>query len=76
MYPDYYTIIDRPVSLEMVKEGLDKYQYTSLEGVKADLEQCFINAKHYNMSESQIYKDAKSLLVRSFPFHYIRDFIP
>jgi chromatin structure-remodeling complex subunit RSC4 len=66
-YPDYYQVIKRPVSLNQVKEGLDRNQYPTLEAVKNDLEQCFVNAKRYNQRESQIFKDAKLLHVRSPP---------
>jgi chromatin structure-remodeling complex subunit RSC4 len=63
VYPDYYRLIAKPMSLAMVREGLDKHQYSDLQTVKEDLLLCFKNAQEYNMPDSQIYKDAKSLHV-------------
>jgi hypothetical protein len=64
-YPDYYELIKKPIALKDIKSQLDGELYHSLEEVKHDLEQCFINAKKYNIRESQIWKDAKHLHVRS-----------
>jgi chromatin structure-remodeling complex subunit RSC4 len=62
-YPDYYTIIKKPIALDKVKAQLDASQYSSLIAVKNDLEQCFRNAKRYNLKDSQIFNDAKFLHV-------------
>ncbi len=64
-YPDYYVLIKHPIALEDIKNKLEAREYTSLEDVKHDFETCFRNAKRYNMKESQIFKDAKFLHVRS-----------
>jgi chromatin structure-remodeling complex subunit RSC4 len=64
-YPDYYQLTPNPISLEQIRDRLDTHAYTGLDRVKADLEQCFANAKAYNLPDSQIYKDARSLLVRT-----------
>ncbi|KAF8257457.1 Bromodomain-containing protein [Lactarius quietus] len=61
MYPDYYTIIKKPIALDKIKSQLDTGVYHSLVAVKNDLDQCFRNAKRYNLKESQIFNDAKSL---------------
>ncbi|KAH8993930.1 Bromodomain-containing protein [Lactarius akahatsu] len=61
MYPDYYTVIKKPIALDKIKSQLDIGEYTSLIAVKSDLEQCFRNAKRYNLKESQIFNDAKFL---------------
>jgi chromatin structure-remodeling complex subunit RSC4 len=66
-YPDYYLVIKKAVSLNQIKEGLDRNQYPTLEAVKNDLEQCFVNAKRYNQRDSQIWKDAKLLHVGGLP---------
>ena len=63
LYPDYYKIIQKPIALEDIKKQLDHNGYLTLEEVRADFELCFINAKTYNMKESEIWKDAKDLLV-------------
>jgi len=62
-YPDYYTIIKKPIALDKIRAHLDAGQYSSLIAVKNDLEQCFRNAKRYNLKDSQIFNDAKFLHV-------------
>ena len=62
-YPDYYTVIKKPIALDKIKAHLDASQYPSLIAVKNDLEQCFRNAKRYNLKDSQIFNDAKFLHV-------------
>ena len=62
-YADYYNLIKRPISLDEIKAQLDSDAYPSLDGVKRDFDTCFRNAKKYNMKESQIWKDAKTLHV-------------
>ena len=62
-YPDYYTVIKKPIALDKIKSQLDAGQYPSLIAVKTDLEQCFRNAKRYNLKDSQIFNDAKFLHV-------------
>ncbi|EPQ60463.1 Bromodomain-containing protein [Gloeophyllum trabeum ATCC 11539] len=60
-YPDYYKLIKKPISLDEIKAQLQNGGYHSLESVKQDLEMVFHNAKRYNMKDSQIWKDAKTL---------------
>jgi len=62
-YPDYYTVIKKPIALDKIKSQLDAGQYPFLIAVKNDLEQCFRNAKRYNLKDSQIFNDAKFLHV-------------
>ncbi|KAI0253274.1 Bromodomain-containing protein [Lactifluus subvellereus] len=61
MYPDYYTIIKKPIALDKIKSQLEAGEYRSLLAVKNDLGQCFRNAKRYNLKDSQIFNDAKFL---------------
>ena len=70
-YPDYYTIIKKPIALDKIKSHLDAGQYPSLLTVKNDLEQCFRNAKRYNLKDSQIFNDAKFLHVCRLHFAII-----
>lgn len=65
-YPDYYAQIKSPIALDDIKSKLDSRAYTSVRDVMQDFETCFRNAKRYNMKESQIWKDAKFLHVRSY----------
>ncbi|KDQ63230.1 hypothetical protein JAAARDRAFT_147324 [Jaapia argillacea MUCL 33604] len=60
-YPAYYTQIKRPIALDDIKTNLNSGAYSSFEEVKQDFETCFVNAKRFNIKESQIWKDAKSL---------------
>ncbi|EKM61618.1 uncharacterized protein PHACADRAFT_84173 [Phanerochaete carnosa HHB-10118-sp] len=60
-YPDYYEQIKRPIALDDIKKRLESGQYAFFEEIRADCEQCFKNAKKYNMKESQIWRDAKHL---------------
>ena len=69
MYPDYYTIIKKPIALDKIKSQLDTGEYHSLVAVKNDLDQCFRNAKRYNLKESQIFNDAKFLHVCPLVLH-------
>lgn len=62
-YPQYYEMIKRPVCLDDVKTRLDEGMYASLALVREDLNQCFVNAKRFNMRDSQIWLDAKFLHV-------------
>jgi chromatin structure-remodeling complex subunit RSC4 len=66
MYPDYYIVIKKPIALDKIKSHLDAGEYQSLLTVKNDLEQCFRNAKRYNLKDSQIFNDAKFLHVRFY----------
>lgn len=49
------------MSLEMVKDRLDKGQYATLNDVCNDLGQIWNNAKRYNMRESLIFQWAKRM---------------
>ncbi|KAI5122376.1 hypothetical protein M0805_004133 [Coniferiporia weirii] len=60
-FPDYYVVIKRPIALDDIKAQLDSFGYASLETLRQDFDQCFKNAKKYNMRESVIWKDAKTL---------------
>jgi chromatin structure-remodeling complex subunit RSC4 len=64
-YPDYYEQIKRPIALDDIKRRLEGGSYAFFDEVRGDFEQCFKNAKKYNMKESQIWKDAKHLHVRT-----------
>ncbi|WVQ70702.1 hypothetical protein IAR50_000224 [Cryptococcus sp. DSM 104548] len=60
-FPDYYDTIKHPMSLEIVKQRLDKQEYDTLKDVVADLGQIFNNAKRYNVKESALFQWAKKL---------------
>ncbi|EEB05426.1 RSC complex subunit Rsc4 [Schizosaccharomyces japonicus yFS275] len=54
-YPDYYQIIQHPISLEMMREKAKKGVYRSLADPLDDLALMVKNAKHYNMPGSYVY---------------------
>lgn len=58
-------LIKQPIALDDIKKQIDLGEYSSLEAVKDDLELIFSNAKQYNLTESEIFQDAKELLVRA-----------
>jgi hypothetical protein len=63
-YPDYYLVIQQPICLDDIKKKIDDGLYNSLDEIRHDFELCFSNAKKYNQKGSQIWLDAKFLLVR------------
>ena len=62
--PNYYEVIKNPVALDDVKTKVEREQYPTLAEFQQDIENCFRNAKKYNMRDSPIWKDAKVLHVR------------
>jgi len=62
-YPDYYLVIQQPICLDDIKKKIDDGQYGSLDDIRQDFDLCFSNAKKYNQKNSQIWLDAKFLLV-------------
>ena len=65
LYADYYDLIKKPIALDDIKRQLEHGGYATFSEVKQDFEQCFRNAKRYNVKESQIWRDAKHLHVCS-----------
>jgi hypothetical protein len=60
-YPDYYAVIQRPISLHEIKNKANEYK--DVVEVKADLDLMFDNATTYNIEGSEVYKDAVYLKV-------------
>jgi len=60
-YPDYYDEIKRPTALSKIKSKIRSNQYTDLNEMLDELNIMFKNALKYNLSDSQIYKDALEL---------------
>ncbi|KAF9516558.1 hypothetical protein BS47DRAFT_654968 [Hydnum rufescens UP504] len=58
-YPDYYTIIKKPIALDEIKTKIENGSYSTLKAIKRAFDQCFRNAKRYNMNESPIWVAAK-----------------
>ncbi|KAG7193895.1 RSC chromatin remodeling complex ATPase component [Scheffersomyces spartinae] len=58
VYPDYYQIIKRPVSINQVKKLLKQEKFELFEEFIAELQTMVDNAKTYNESGSWVYDDA------------------
>eukprot|EP00039_Didymoeca_costata_P015181 m.254189 g.254189 ORF g.254189 m.254189 type:complete len:1411 (-) comp16168_c0_seq6:905-5137(-) len=63
-YPDYYTIVDRPISIKDIRRSLRSGIYVTLDDLRQDFELLFDNARTYNESDSIVCKDAKGLEVQ------------
>ncbi|KAJ5624695.1 hypothetical protein N7510_001004 [Penicillium lagena] len=60
-YPDYYIEIKEPIAIDIIKRKSKRKKYHSVDHFMRDLDLMFENAKLYNQSDSQIYKDAVDL---------------
>ncbi|KAL4973241.1 hypothetical protein BDW66DRAFT_162247 [Aspergillus desertorum] len=61
VYPDYYIEIKDPIAIDIIKRKSKRKKYNSVDHFMKDMDLMFNNAKAYNQSESQIYKDAVDL---------------
>ena len=64
-YRDYYAIIKRPISLEMIRKRIVGNFYTSLQEFKDDFTTVWENARTYNEEGSLVVEDANVLEVSS-----------
>jgi ATP-dependent helicase STH1/SNF2 len=62
-YRDYYAIIKRPISLEMIRKRIDGNFYNSLQLFKEDFRTIWQNARTYNEEGSVVVEDANALEV-------------
>lgn len=61
LYPDYYKLIKKPVSLNQVTKNLKSNKYYDIEEMKQDLLTMCTNAKTYNEEGSWVYADAEAI---------------
>lgn len=61
LYPDYYKIIAKPISFDMIRKRVDREDYMSLNEFKDDFLTMFANAKLYNEEGSMVYEDAVAM---------------
>ncbi|EDO33982.1 predicted protein, partial [Nematostella vectensis] len=61
-YPDYYTLIKKPIDMAKIQSKLNGDQYQTLDDFMADFHLMFDNACKYNEPDSQVYKDSLTLL--------------
>ena len=62
LYPDYYTMISRPLALADIGRFLTAGKYTLID-ITRDLRRMVSNAKKYNRPDAQVYIDALALEV-------------
>lgn len=60
-YPDYYTLIEKPIALDIINRNNKKGVYKSLNDLKSDLNTMYKNAMFYNEEGSWVYNDAEEL---------------
>lgn len=62
LYPDYYTLIESPISLNEINKKVARGSYTDPSEFVDDFRLMFDNAQKYNDPESWIVHDARQLL--------------
>jgi hypothetical protein len=62
-YPDYYQIIEHPISLKEIKQKIEKSQYVEIDDFKADIHLMLGNCLKYNVPSSYLGKLATTLQV-------------
>lgn len=60
-FPDYFSIIEKPISMNKIRERIERNQYLDEESCLEDFKLMFSNCKSFNEDDSQIYKDAVTL---------------
>lgn len=60
-FPEYFNIIEKPISMNKIRERIDRQQYIDEESCMDDFRLMFANCKSFNDDDSQIYKDAVTL---------------
>lgn len=58
MYPDYYEVIDTPMSIAILERMVENREIKTFEDLEAKLQIIVDNAKTYNADNSPIYVDA------------------
>lgn len=61
LYPDYYTIITNPLSLNAMEVRMKKNPYTKIDKFLENINQLYDNAFTYNDARSQVAQDARHL---------------
>lgn len=63
-YPEYYEVIEDPISLKEIKKKIDKKHYSNIDDLAEDIRLMVDNAKSFNEAESEVYQDAMEIWVR------------
>ena len=56
VYPDFYTLIKKPIDMSKINTKLYGEQYQTLDDFMSDFQLMFDNACRYNEPDSQVYK--------------------
>lgn len=59
--PHYYTMIQQPISIEMVKKRIKRREYKTFDSFRNDLRLLFSNARQFHGPSSHLYHDAYQL---------------
>lgn len=62
LYPDYYALIDEPISLHEINKKVARDAYDTLQEFVADFQLMYDNAAKYNDPDSWIVQDAHTIL--------------
>lgn len=60
-YPDYFTVIEKPVALDTIMRNAKKGNYKGMDDVRQELQQMYNNARFYNEEGVWVYNDAEAL---------------
>lgn len=60
-YPDYYTLIKNPISMNMIKKRIHSFYYENIQEFKNDFSVMFENARIFNEEGSAVYEDANEM---------------
>ncbi|KAL9547030.1 hypothetical protein MBANPS3_006372 [Mucor bainieri] len=60
-YPDYYTLIKRPISMNMIKQRIHSFYYENIDEFRSDFAVMFDNARIFNEEGSAVYDDANEM---------------
>ena len=82
-YPDYYTKIGLPLSINMIEAKVKKGEYTDLSGIESDMRRLISNAKTYNIKSSSLFSDAEKIrkmvsnyMIKNNPAYQTGDYVP
>lgn len=73
-YPDYYEIIQEPISLKEIRSRIERGKYETDEEFRSDLDLMFQNCRTYNMPGSEVYED--SLILENIVENHFKKKIP
>lgn len=62
-YPVYYTMIKKPISMNMIKKRINSTYYRTIAQFREDFYLMFNNARTFNEEGSFVYEDANEMQV-------------